>query len=453
MNARQENVWFFEWFEQEYYKNLQVLKNGEKLWKTSRGEISSVIPPLEEIKFPNIENKEVIASPFKMISEKREVNIKDIQNIHSQLNYTNQLIHQVALNNSELESKLGKSEPSARLGKSLIKPFKFSEEELKNLKIGRDSNTALEEINKKLDELKISKINTIKNDEEQINKINKGGFARQYPTSRNFYNRPTLPDIQFEEWELEHPSAFDGNGITEWNIDGMTDHQILRKTHEITMAASAYRVKHSEEQTIKLIVAGFTGILKGWWDNYLSPENRLYITTCVKNEENTQIPLMVETLVTAIIHNFIGDPKIFEERTSILLHNLKCPTLGDFRWYVDNFMSMVLTREDCREPYWKEKFVAGLPLVFAERVKENLQLEYPDTALKDLTYGRISAMVKNTGVALCNTIKIENRIKRNQQIGIKEFSMLGNFISSKGGITLEISPREVFQNFSPFFIT
>ena len=110
----------------------------------------------------------------------------------------------------------------------------------------------------------------------------------------------------------------------------MTDHQILRKTHELTMAASAYRVKHSEEQTIKLIVAGFTGILKGWWDNYLNSENRMYITT-VKTEDNTQISLMVETLVTAIIHNFIGDPKNFYERTSMLLHNLKCPTLGDFR--------------------------------------------------------------------------------------------------------------------------
>jgi len=118
----------------------------------------------------------------------------------------------------------------------------------------------------------------------------------------------------------------------------MTDHQILRKTHELTMVASAYRIKHSEEQIIKLIVAGFTGILKGWWDNYLNSENRMYITTCVKTEDNTQIPLMVETLVTAIIHNFIGDPKNFYERTSMLLHNLK-------------FMSMVLTREDCREPY------------------------------------------------------------------------------------------------------
>ena len=112
----------------------------------------------------------------------------------------------------------------------MIKPFKFSEEELKGLKIGRDASSALEEINKKLDELKISKINTL-TEEETINKINKGKAPQTFPTNRNFYKRPTLPDIQFEEWELEHPSAFDGNGITEWNIDGMTDHQILRKTH------------------------------------------------------------------------------------------------------------------------------------------------------------------------------------------------------------------------------
>jgi len=80
------------------------------------------------------------------------------------------------------------------------------------------------------------------------------------------------------------------------------------------MAASIYRVKHSEEQTIKFIVVRFTGILKGWWDNYLSSENRMYITTCVKTEENIQIPLVI-----AIIHNFIRDPKIFDERTSMLI--------------------------------------------------------------------------------------------------------------------------------------
>jgi len=69
----------------------------------------------------------------------------------------------------------------------------------------------------------------------------------------------------------------------------MTDHQIPRKTHELTIAASAYRIKPSEEQTIKLIVVGFTAILKGWWNNYRNSKNKTYITTCVKTEDNTQI--------------------------------------------------------------------------------------------------------------------------------------------------------------------
>jgi len=85
-----------------------------------------------------------------MINEKRDVSIKDIQNIHSQLNYTNQLLHQMTINESLTEPKIINQEQSKRLGKSLIKPFKFSEEELKNLKIGRDSNSALEEINKSI---------------------------------------------------------------------------------------------------------------------------------------------------------------------------------------------------------------------------------------------------------------------------------------------------------------
>nr|KYP39731.1 polyprotein [Cajanus cajan] len=57
----------------------------------------------------------------------------------------------------------------------------------------------------------------------------------------------------------------------------MTEHQILRKTHEMSMAASAYRAKHSEAQTVKLLIAGFTGSLKGWWDNYLTQDQRSYI--------------------------------------------------------------------------------------------------------------------------------------------------------------------------------
>jgi len=453
----QKNIPFFRWLDN--YKERKI--NMIKTWKTASTEKQSEFPPLEEVRFLNIENKEVVASPFKMISEKREVSIKDIQNLHSQLNFTNQMLFQLANKKQKKKEKIEE--------KSLIKPFKFSEEEIKQLKIGQTLDSLYDEVKQKLsisvikekpksnkvmpkrtnpnqevlDEIEkrlkqtlndtINVIEETKNSDscsespDRIKKIKRNN--QRFPVSRNFYTRPTLPDIQSEEWSMDQPSAFDGNGITEWNIDGMTDHQILRKTHEITMAATAYSVKHTEEQTIKLIISGFTGILKGWWDNYLMPEQKNYVLSCVKIENEERIPLMVETLVVAIIHNFIGDPKIFEERTSLFLHNLRCPTLGDFRWYSENFLTMVLTREDCREPFWKERFIAGLPDIFAEKVKENLQKECPNTHLKDVPYGKISSVVKNTGLQLCNNMKIENKIKKSESQGIKE---LGEFCTQYG---------------------
>nr|KYP66817.1 polyprotein [Cajanus cajan] len=208
----------------------------------------------------------------------------------------------------------------------------------------------------------------------------------------------------------------------------MTEHQILRKTHEMSMAASAYRAKHNELQTVKLLIAGFTGSLKGWWDNYLTQDQRNYILTVTKVEDGTNIPFMVETLIISIIQSFMGDSNIFDNKTNTLLHNLRCPTLGDFRWYVDNFIMMVMTRADCKENFWKEKFIAGLPPVFATKVREKLSQTY-DENLQELTYGRIIAVIKNTALEICNNMKLEKQIKRQKESGIKE---LGNFCAQYG---------------------
>uniref|UniRef100_A0A151UDA2 DUF7588 domain-containing protein n=1 Tax=Cajanus cajan TaxID=3821 RepID=A0A151UDA2_CAJCA len=106
----QENIPYFKWFEENCLPNLEinVLKNATKIWKTKSGEKISEIPPLEEVKFPNIENKEVIASPFKMIGKRPlEANptVLDIQNIHNQLNYSNQILHQISLKISKKKLK------------------------------------------------------------------------------------------------------------------------------------------------------------------------------------------------------------------------------------------------------------------------------------------------------------------------------------------------------------
>ena len=60
------------------------------------------------------------------------------------------------------------------------------------------------------------------------------------------------------------------------------------------------------------------------------------------------------------------------EKKFCSLVNLKCPTLSDFRWYRDVFLSKVLARNDNSQPYWKEKFFGGLPKHFAYQVREKL---------------------------------------------------------------------------------
>ena len=41
---------------------------------------------------------------------------------------------------------------------------------------------------------------------------------------------------------------------------------------------------NSDHATCKMIIAGFTGQLRGWWDNFLSPEERYAITNAYKEK-------------------------------------------------------------------------------------------------------------------------------------------------------------------------
>ena len=45
------------------------------------------------------------------------------------------------------------------------------------------------------------------------------------------------------------------------------------------MATNAYKIKtsNSDFHVVGALVIGFTGFLKGWWDHYLSPNDKEYI--------------------------------------------------------------------------------------------------------------------------------------------------------------------------------
>ena len=74
-------------------------------------------------------------------------------------------------------------------------------------------------------------------------------------------------------------ASYVGSIFYEWNIDGMSEHQIINLLHELMMAANAYRIKtsNSDFHVTGAWVIGFTGLLKGWWDHYLSQNDREYI--------------------------------------------------------------------------------------------------------------------------------------------------------------------------------
>ena len=61
----------------------------------------------------------------------------------------------------------------------------------------------------------------------------------------------------------------------------------------------------------------------------------------------------VNTLIYTILKHFVGTPSNISSQVSDLLNNLRCPTMPDYRWYQDVFISRVMLRKYCHKPYWK----------------------------------------------------------------------------------------------------
>ena len=81
--------------------------------------------------------------------------------------------------------------------------------------------------------------------------------------------------------------------------------------------------------------------------------------------------------------------------------------MSDYRWYKDTFLSKVNLREDGFAGFWKERFLGGLPKLFAEKVKLNLEQHYDKLIQYDfLTYGQIRNIVIDTGIQVLSLIHI-----------------------------------------------
>ena len=116
-------------------------------------------------------------------------------------------------------------------------------------------------------------------------------------------------------------------------------------------------------EIVDLLVIGFFGTLRGWWDSYLTEDSKESIKHAVKkNAEGLPIfdesvgrgiPDGVNTLIYTILKHFVSTPSNISSQISDYLNNLRCPTMSDYKWYQDVFISGVMLRKDCYKPYWK----------------------------------------------------------------------------------------------------
>ena len=118
----------------------------------------------------------------------------------------------------------------------------------------------------------------------------------------------------------------------------------------MSMVGIVYQNNHDLDQPeiVKLLVTGFSGTLRGWWDSYLTEESKDSIKNAVKKNDEG-FPIFdesigcgildgVNTLIYTILKYFVGTPSNISSRVSDLLNNLRCPTMFDYRWYIKMFL-------------------------------------------------------------------------------------------------------------------
>jgi hypothetical protein len=89
-----------------------------------------------------------------------------------------------------------------------------------------------------------------------------------------------------------------------------------------------------------------------------------------------------------------------------------------------------MVKFDSQKPYWKEKFIDGLPSLFAHKVKDELINSTIDLIEYDnLTYGDLFSTVKKLGIKNCIDQKMIRQQLKNARKAKYE---MGNFCEQFG---------------------
>ncbi|KAG5068737.1 hypothetical protein JHK85_001114 [Glycine max] len=199
---------------------------------------------------------------------------------------------------------------SIPIEKPMFKPFKVSDKAKRKIRELRKTKSLIEGVGD--------------NHSELLNKI--GSLLKIIPETPQTSENTSKMVTRKERGENNFKS-FSANNIYEWNIDAQMEYNIMNTLQHMTMVATAYQTSHecSKETIIDILVTGLSGQLKGWWDNYLTNEEKSKIYSAVNtdlngkvitNDEDKEIPDTVNTLILTIAQHFIGDPSLWKDRSA-----------------------------------------------------------------------------------------------------------------------------------------
>ncbi|KAH9679900.1 hypothetical protein KPL71_026333 [Citrus sinensis] len=430
--------------------------------------IESEHPPLRSLTIEHgMPPVEIKAPPYKI--HKHNDPEKNLGSIIQPNNFCNANLNTIGKQLTRIENQFqrstiavspvtSKSDSDKKLKEHIFKPFQVSKTSQKIVQESRsDFSKAIRE---QLDRIEASAStssskNQIAPDSAQSSKIGVLEQDNIFIASSDIeaFKEEPIPKANKIHWELALPtvksppdlaidnrpsalnqSRFNASSVYEWNLDGMSEYNILGLLQQMTMAANAYKTQSgtSNKAIAEILIAGFTSQLKGWWDHLLTKQQQLDILSSIQIDENgapildelnDPIQDAVATLILTISLHFIGDPSHLRDKNAELLHNLLCRKLSEFQSYKTTFFTRLFLRDDANHITWKEKFLACLPTLLGEKVRNSIKALYDNRIPYDeLTYGELVSFVNKEGLKICQDLKLQKRLKwelrkSNQELG------------------------------------
>ena len=88
------------------------------------------------------------------------------------------------------------------------------------------------------------------------------GNPKPISFTKNWYSKPILLDMQFEERVFQTQFSISANKFYEWNIDGLSEQEIINKMSHMSIVGIAYQNNHDLDQPkiVDLLVTGFLAL-------------------------------------------------------------------------------------------------------------------------------------------------------------------------------------------------